>query len=301
MKKSYHFFTIVMISCIFMSCSKDNNTSQVLPQYSFVDKATPTTSKPLINGSTTLDKWQLAFSDEFNDNQIDTLKWTVDKSYIRYNTDITIRSSENNVEEKNGNIYLNYNKAPGVGSNLYYVGRFNSKDKYSTAYGFFETKMHVVKPNGYQTAFWMMPNSGTSMTNAGPHDGTANDGAEIDIIEGNKLNTYSCGLHWDGYDVDHKGAGNGGVRATNMHDTVYHVFGLEWTNTFLKYYFNGRVVWQTSDPKAIAHVSEYILFTGMCWGVNTWVNGDVTKNTFIQNGGIDKAYIDYVRVYKFKP
>ncbi len=301
MKEKYTCFSILVVSIILIGCSKKNNSMEVYPQYSFVDKGTPTTSKPLMNGSTTLEKWQLAFSDEFNDNQIDTLKWTVERSYVRYNNDITIRSSENNVEEKNGNIYLNYNKAPGVGSNLYYVGRFNSKEKYSTAYGFFETKMHVVKPNGYQTAFWLMPNSGTSMTNAGPHDGTANDGAEIDIIEGNKLNTYSCGLHWDGYGNDHKGAGNGSVKATNMHDTTYHIFGLEWSKTFLKYYFNGRVVWQTSDPKAIAHVAEYILFTGMCWGVNTWVNGDVTKNTFIQNGGIDKAYIDYVRVYKFSP
>jgi beta-glucanase (GH16 family) len=86
-----------------------------------------------------------------------------------------------------------------------------------------------------------------------------------------------------------------------MHDTTYHIFGLEWSKTFLKYYYNGRVVWQTSDVKAIPQVAEYILFTGMCWGLNDWVNGDVTKNTFIQNGGIDKAYIDYVRVYKFNP
>lgn len=301
MKKGTNFLATTLLISIFIGCTKQNTIAVVDSSLPFlVDTATPITSKPKINGSTTLNKWILDFSDEFNDLQIDTLKWNIENS-VRYRGDINVYSSADQLEEKNGNIYIEYCKAPSISSKAYAVGRFNSKNKYSTAYGFFETRMHVVKPNGYQTAFWMMPNSGTSMTNAGPHDGTANDGAEIDIIEGNKLNTYSCGLHWDGYDVDHKGAGNGGVRATNMHDTVYHVFGLEWTNTFLKYYFNGRVVWQTSDPKAIAHVPEFILFTGMCWGANTWVNGDVTKNTFIQNGGIDKAYIDYVRVYKFKP
>ena len=35
-------------------------------------------------------------------------------------------------------------------------------------------------------------------------DSTANDGAEIDIIEGNKTNTFSNGLHWDGYGEAHK-------------------------------------------------------------------------------------------------
>ena len=296
-------FTILLVGCKKQNdtiSANNNNTTVVMPPFSFVDKATLTSSKPLINGSTTLDKWQLAFSDEFNDTKIDTLKWTVENS-IRYRPDITIYSNSNQVEEKDGNIYINYSKASAINSKAYYAGRFNSKDKYSTTYGFFEARMHVVRPNGYQTAFWMMPNSGTSMSNAGPHDGTANDGAEIDIVEGNKLNTYSCGLHWDGYDTAHQGAGNGSVRATNMHDTVYHVFGLEWSKTFLKYYFNGRLVWQTSDLKTISHVAEYILFTGMCWGVNDWVNGDVTKNTFIQNGGVDKAYIDYVRVYKFIP
>lgn len=295
-----YLFAGVMLSTLIVGCAKQNVDAEIYLQYSFVDKATDATSKPLINGATDLYKWQLAFSDEFNDNQIDTNKWTVENS-VRYRPDITIYSNANQVEEKNGHIYINYSKASAISSNAYYVGRFNSKDKYSTAYGYFETRMHVVKPNGYQTAFWLMPNSGTSMTNAGPHDGTGNDGAEIDIIEGNKLHTYSCGLHWDGYDVDHQGAGNGSIRATNMHDTVYHVFGLEWSKTFLKYYFNGRVVWQISDAKAIPHVAEYILFTGMCWGVNTWVNGNITRNTFIQGGGVDKAYIDYVRVYKFNP
>lgn len=303
MKSFYHLFAIMLLAGVFISCSKDNNQTQVAPQYSFVDKATPTNAKPLINGSTTLDKWKLDFSDEFNDVKMDTLKWNTENR-AWYKGDINVFSTGKEVEEKDGNMYLNYFKSTAANSKDYFVGRINSKDKYSTTYGFFETRMHVVKPNGYQTAFWLMPNSGLGMSNAGPaggHDGTAADGAEMDIIEGNKLNTYSCGLHWDGYDVDHQGAGNGGVRATNMHDTIYHVFGLEWSKTYLKYYFNGRVVWQTSDPKTIAHVPEYILLSGMCWGVNTWVNGDVTKNTFIQNGGVDKAYIDYVRVFKFTP
>jgi len=297
-------FSLLFLLLIFViSCTKKSNNEQVFPQYSYVDKQTPTSSKPLIVGSTTLDKWQLDFSDEFNDNKIDTIKWTVENA-VRYRSDISVYSNANQVEEKDGNIFLYYSKASNINSTAYYAGRFNSKDKYSTAYGFFETRMHVVKPNGYQTAFWLMPNAGLGMSNAGPsggHDGTAADGSEMDIVEGNKLNTYSCGLHWDGYDVDHKGAGNGSVRATRMHDTLYHVFGLEWSKTYLKYYFNGRVVWQTTDPKTIAHVPEYILFTGMCWGVSDWVNGDVTKNTFIQGGGVDKAYIDYVRVYKYKP
>jgi hypothetical protein len=48
----------------------------------------------------------------------------------------------------------------------------------------------------------------------------------------------------------------------------------------------------------IPHVPHYIIFSGSCFGVSDWVTGDVRKNDFIQKGNIDKAYIDYVRVYK---
>jgi beta-glucanase (GH16 family) len=160
--------------------------------------------------------------------------------------------------------------------------------------------MHFVKPNGYQTAFWMMPNKGTSMTNAGPHDGTANDGAEIDIIEGNRVVRYSLGLHWDGYAKGvTKGAG-ANIRE-NLHQTEYHIIGFEWSPTYLRFYLNGKLVKEITDPKAIPKVDHYIYFSGSNFGKNDWLDGDVRKNEFIQNGGIDKGYIDYVRVYKLKP
>jgi beta-glucanase (GH16 family) len=301
MNNKKRFLLMFIISSLIVSCKKQTKQIEEIENttgFSLIDKASPENAKPLINGSTTLDQWKLTFSDEFNDNQIDPFKWTVENS-VRHRSDVSIYSNTNQVEEKNGNIYIYYSKASEINSKSYYAGRFNSKDKYSTLYGFLEAKIHLVKPNGYQTAFWLMPYSGQSMSNSNYHDGTAGDGSEIDIVEGNKLHSYSLGLHWDGYGDHHKGAGTT-VSAKNMHDVEYHIFGLEWSKSFLKYYYDGRVVWQTSDPKAISHFAEYILFTGMCWGESDWVNGDVTKNTFIQNGGVDKAYIDYVRVYKYK-
>jgi hypothetical protein len=52
--------------------------------------------------------------------------------------------------------------------------------------------MHVIKPNGHQTAFWMMPEGNRMKTKEGV-DGTANDGAEIDILEGTKVHACSLG------------------------------------------------------------------------------------------------------------
>jgi beta-glucanase (GH16 family) len=291
-----------IIIVISLGCAASKKTLQ--NTNSFVDAETPKTSKPLIIDTTSgkIDErqWVLDFSDEFNDTIIDKKKWAIENG-TKKRVDMTNYSNDKQVIEKNGNAYIHYSKAPEIHDTAYYAGRFNSQGKYATTYGFLETRIHLVKPNGYQTAFWMMPNGGTSMSNAGPHDGTANDGAEIDIVEGNKLLTYSYGLHWDGYAKGtHKGAGGAKPKLRDLYEVEYHVFGLEWSPTSLKFYYDGKVIKEMTDPKAIPKVDHYIYFSGSCFGKNDWLEGDVRKNEFIQNGGVDKGYIDYVRVYKLK-
>ncbi len=293
----------IAFSCsllLLLACSTSKNTTQSVN--SFIDPQTPKTAQPLIKDSlgNVLDTkdWVLDFSDEFNDDKLDTRKWTIENT-VKKRVDITLYSDDNQVEEKDGKVYLYYKKAPEKHDSAYYVGRFNSKGKYAPTYGFLEAKMHLVKPNGHQTAFWLMPNSGTSMSNAGPHEGTANDGAEVDIVEGNRTLTYSYGLHWDGYAKGtHKGAGGVKPKIRDLYDVEYRVFALEWSPTYLRFYFDGKLIKEMKDPKQIPQVAECIIFSGSLWGVSDWVDGDVRKNDFIQNGGVDKAYIDYIRVYK---
>jgi beta-glucanase (GH16 family) len=267
---------------------------------SFVDSETPASSQPfIVSDSSSIKqkskKWKLVFSDEFNDNKIDTSKWNVENA-PKKRVDIMLYSDDNQVEEKEGKAYIYYRKST-LNDTTYMAGRFNSNKKYAPTYGYLETKMHLVKPNGYQTAFWMMP-EGNGMASTTIPDGTANDGAEIDIVEGNKLRSYSLGLHWDGYAKPaHKGTG-GNINMPKIHDTEYHIFALEWTPTYLKFYCDGKMVKEIKDPKAIPKVAHYIYFSGSCFGKNDWLQGDVRINEFIQKGGVEKGYIDYVRVYQ---
>jgi beta-glucanase (GH16 family) len=293
-----HYYTIVGIlaTIIWQSCAvQKKGISNV-----WVDKQTPADVVPfIINDSVSKESlqknWRLDFSDEFNDNSIDTTKWNVETS-VKKRVDVTLYADKNQLEEKDGNIYIYYRKS-NISDTAYNAGRFHSKGKYAPIYGFLECRMHVVKPNGHQTAFWMMP-EGLGMKNPDGVDGTANDGAEIDIIEGTKANAYSLGLHWDGYSKPaHKSNGRL-IKAPNMHETEYHIYGFEWTPQFLKFHFDGKVVATMTDPKLIPKVAEFIYFSGSCFGENNWVDGDIRKNEFIQKGNTDKAYIDYIRVFK---
>lgn len=275
------------------SISQRNNNS-------FVDSETPQNAMPMLvldstSKNTKNKKWKLVFSDEFNDNKIDTTKWTVEKSQKK-RVDLMLYADENQVEEKDGKVYIYYRKS-NINDTTYMAGRFNSNGKYAPTYGFIEARIHLVKPNGYQMAFWMMP-EGNGMKTSTQADGTANDGAEIDIVEGTKLDAYSSGLHWDGYAKPAHKSNGALVKTPNIHDTEYHVFGFEWTPKYLKFYYDGRLVREMTDPKLIPHVAQFLYFSGSCFGKNDWLVGDVRKNEFIQKGGVEKAYVDYVRVYQ---
>jgi beta-glucanase (GH16 family) len=289
-------FVLLLAIVSFQSCFSQQKAT------AFKDNQSPKEVIPfIINDSITKEylkqKWRLDFSDEFNDTIIDTTKWNVETS-VKKRVDVTLYADKDQVEEKDGNIYIYYRKS-SIHDTAYNAGRFNSKNKYAPVYGFLECRMHVVKPNGHQTAFWMMPEGNGMKTKEGV-DSTANDGAEIDIIEATKANSYSLGLHWDGYAKPaHKSNGRL-IKAPKMHDTEYHIYGFEWTPTYLKFYFDGKVVATMTEPKLIPHVAEFIYFSGSCFGENNWVDGDIRKNEFIQKGNTDKAYIDYIRVYKSK-
>ena len=296
MKKIIAIASVFLVVLIF-GCKSKQGIS-LSSESVFVDAATPKNAMPLLDLTSNKvgnKKWKLAFSDEFNDNKVDTTKWTVEKTQKK-RVDIMLYADENQVEEKDGNVYIYYRKST-INDTTYMAGRFNSKGKYAPTYGYFETRMHLVKPNGYQMAFWMMP-EGKGMASKIGVDGTANDGAEIDIVEGNKLDAYSLGLHWDGYAKPAHKSNGALVKTPKIHDTEYHVFGFEWTPTYLKFYYDGKLVREMTDQKLIPKVAHFLYFSGSCFGKSDWVDGDVRKNEFIQNGGVAKAYIDYVRVYQ---
>jgi beta-glucanase (GH16 family) len=262
-----------------------------------VDPQTPLQAVPAsvsINGN---ERWKLVFSDEFNDTVIEPTKWTVETT-TRKRPDILVKSDPMQVEEKDGHAYIYYRKSR-IEENTYFAGRFNSRGHFATTYGYLEARMHIIKPDGYQVAFWMMPDQEGLTAPKGVTDGTANDGAEIDIIEGNKAEErYSTGLHWDGYAKPAHKSNGATVNAPGLHTQEYHTIGFEWSPQTLKFYYDGKLVRTIDKPTLIPRVPHYVIFSGSCFGVGDWVNGNVTKNKLLQEGGTAKAYIDYVRVFK---
>jgi beta-glucanase (GH16 family) len=294
--------SILLLFAVLITACKSKKDVFVNKKRTFVDAASPKNAEPLILQDSTKNKveknkWQLVFSDEFNDNKVDTTKWTVENSQKK-RVDIMLYANDDQIKEKDGNVYVYYRKSQ-MNDTTYMAGRFNSKGKYAPTYGFMESRIHLIKPNGYQMAFWMMP-EGNGMASSTPKDGTANDGAEIDIVEGNKLNAFSNGIHWDGYAKPAHKSNGSLTKMPNIFDEEYHIFGFEWTPTYLKFYYDGKMIREMTDPKLIPQVAHFLYFSGSCFGKSDWVDGDVRQNEFIQKGGVAKAYVDYVRVFQTK-
>jgi beta-glucanase (GH16 family) len=299
MKNNIYILFAVFIATLF-GCKINQSATSKPASPNFVDAQSDKSVKPFfaVDSMTRAAKsWELFFSDEFNDNQIDVTKWTVDNT-TKKRPDVTLYANNEQVEEKDGKAFIYYRKS-SLHDSAYFAGRFNSQNKFALTYGYLECRMHLIKPNGCQTAFWMMPDGAGSTSPNGVKDGTANDGAEIDIVEGNKMmEAYSSGLHWDGYAKPaHKSNGKM-IKAPGLHTQEYHVFGFEWTPTYLKFYYDGNLVRTLNEPHLIPHTPHFIYFSGSCFGKSDWVTGDVRENEFIQQGNTDKAYIDYIRVYK---
>ncbi len=253
----------------------------------FVDSNTPENTLP--DNQNVGTEWKLDFSDEFNGSEVDLTKWTINESSKSRNKRPKIGVDDwfwkpENVWLEDGKLVLQVKKHD---HNTMYCGSVFSKDKYETTYGYFEARIQVADASkGTHTAFWLQ---GQGMSNV---DGTANDGAEIDVFESAWLGDYTkCVVHIDGYGANHK-ANTKQYNTPGIHDG-YHTWGLYWTDKFMKIYYDGVHKATYSDSKWVVKADEYLWLSD---GASFGIEGDYFTSQ--PNGVLTKAYVDYIRVWK---
>jgi hypothetical protein len=262
----------------------------------FVDSNTPINAQPIgVAGD-----WDLDFSDEFNDVNINTSKWVVSVSNTsraaRPNLGVTDWwwKAQNAFLTGTGNLVLRGTK---VDNNTMYCGSIESKNLYEPTYGYLEARIQIAETSkGNHTAFWLQG------SNQGNVDNSAADGAEIDIFESAwNTNTTKAVVHFDGY-VAFKKNHTIGYNTPNIH-TGYHVFGLHWTSSSMDIYYDGVKVVSTSsgkpfpftvDPNGYPLVPQVPEWLWLSVGAS-FADGDFQSQAV---GTLSDALVDYVRVYK---
>ena len=124
---------------------------------------------------------------------------------------------------------------------------------------------------------------------------TGADGAEIDIFE--SCHTYEqvqVNIHYDGYADAHRS--QGWRYSTPGIHSDYQVWGLLWTDKYLKIYYNGILKHTFTDPKLIPLTHEFLwLSNGASFGEELPDDGFKA----FELGKLTETRFDYVRVWRY--
>ncbi|WP_432164705.1 glycoside hydrolase family 16 protein [Streptomyces sp. bgisy031] len=186
-----------------------------------------------------------------------------------------------------GNLALDLTQ---LAANQYAGGRVDTQGKYDYTHGTLEARVHVPATDGHIGAVWLQADGG--LTPGGVIDGTARDGAEIDIMESTyKADKYPATVIYDGYGSGYRSSSTV-VNAPNLHGVWYHTFGLEWTPTSPTYLYDGAVVRTVTDPNLISQVQEFPILSHEVLASS---EGSVTAAPLDWHSTV---YVDYVRIWQ---
>jgi alpha-L-fucosidase len=241
-----------------------------LPAIAGTAEADPTEFLPELSEG---QSWQLAWSDEFEGEAVDSSKWEVLGDWKRRDG---YWVKEDAYLDGKGNLILRTKKD----GDRYTCGAVRTRGKFEHRYGYWVCRCKFPEQPGHWPAFWLQAD-GVGKVGDGGRDGT-----EVDIMEKPwREDRTTQNLHWDGYGKEHQSTGiKFGVPGLSE---GFHTFGLFWTPDEYVFYVNGQETWRTSA----GGVSQVPQFAKLTEEIGKW-GGDITKAVLP-----DYFMVDYVRVY----
>lgn len=233
--------------------------------------------------------YKLAWSDEFDGEELDLNKWKC--RYLGKRGNTTVSKEAISLDGK-GRLLLTTRQ---TGEELL-VGMIGTQETFRQRYGYFECRMKFEMLQGRHGAFWLQsPNYGKFVDDPGK------SGAEIDVIEffgaGRSDRGASITVHWNPYPNTTKvsvkpeltailGAQRGRTPRRELCDD-YHVYGLLWTEKEYVVSIDGKEMFRTSQ--GLSHVEQYIILS--------LLSSDWERDRLDLEKLPDAMIVDYVRVY----
>ena len=262
-------------------------------------------------------EWELVWRDEFDENKMDTSKWSYwengnpwnSGNYLDENGDLVDQYGfkakqyylRDNVKFEDGYLVITVkkedNKTVKIDGKdrkiLYSSGAIHTKDKFSVREG--KIEMRATMPEGIGTwpAFWTWPADYSQASNIPAKE-------EIDIFEiyGDNLQRVTGTAHALKADNTYASFVGSDLKIKKNEDlTRFNTYAVEWDEKEIKWLFNGRV-YKRLSMKKVGKSSENIfklphfLMINVALQNKTGEDGDVKFPTEMK--------VDYVRVYKKK-
>ncbi len=241
--------------------------------------------------------WVLTFEDNFNGDSIDLARWNI---YTENYWDKRSHFTKDNVVLGDGVVKLRYEKKrghenddPSRKETDYAVGFLDTYGKWAQRYGYFEARMKLPEAPGLWPAFWTMPDRGVDKGPQWVRADTKNGGMEFDILEHLTRwgpHRYNIGIHWDGYQKEHKATGTDRIYAQHDKDG-FITAGLLWLPGKAVFYANGVEVARWENER-VCNVRSYPILYMVSGG---W------DNNALDDAQLPADFvIDYIRIWQRK-
>ena len=269
--------------------------------------------------------WKLVWADEFDGKTLDSTKWVarlnmMGKRSPHWVEDAYEIDGKSNIvfklEKRNGvycttQLQTGYNLMDGE-SEEYDVSSAENREaeeknenyykwpigeikqpKFMHKYGYYECRCKMQQKEGWWSAFWLQsPIIGTTLN-------PEFSGVEVDIMEQfwrtkyEPHNIITHNNHWNGYGTQHQSTGAFQVPLKETEDG-YHIFGLEWTDEYYRYYVDGEMTWEVKAPYPVSQTEQFILISTEAIGYrsSSWSQWED-----LEKAEGDTFTVDYVRVF----
>jgi len=266
--------------------------------------------RPVISNGETRLSYNLCWSDEFDGAALDSSKWTYQTGiqdtetggplYWGNNEQQYYTSSSGNIGVADGSLYITAKKE-SMGDRDYTSARIITRGNFSFTYGYVEAKMKLPAESGLWPAFWMLPQPLTATSGDNEYGSWPVNG-EIDIMEarGRQPDRVDATLHYAYSNGTHKYSTTSCTVDGSIDE--WHVYGLEWTETYITWYIDGVAV-KTCDYKSWQNSSlstqnapfdkPFFLLLNLAVGGN--YDSGVTPGDDFTSASM---YVDYIRVFK---
>ena len=246
---------------------------------------------------TVVTKFDLVMEDNFDvDGAPDPSIWAYDigrgsenngwgNNELQYYTD-----SPDNVVVQNGYLIITA-KQQALGGASYTSARLKTQNLFEQKYGRFEARIKLPLGQGLWPAFWML---GSNIEQVGwPQCG------EIDIMEylGNNPTQILGTLHGPGFSGGESFSKKYNL-SNSRFDNEFHVFGVEWTETYINWYVDDVLYNQITRKQVEAEGGEWVFDNSFFMILNMAVGGNLPGSPNSSTTFPQRMLVDYVRVYQ---
>ncbi len=236
--------------------------------------------------------WNLVWTDEFDQPQIDTNKWSHE-----VNGDGGGNNEQQYYTASKANSYINNNKylvlkaiKQNYKGKFYTSARMRTKKKADWTYGRFDIRAKIPVQQGVWPAIWMLPTDW--VYGPWPQSG------EIDIMEsiGHQPTTVYGTIHYGDAWPNNKHIGDTTIIQKGDLSTDFHVFSVEWEPNEIRWYFDDVLYSTKKNTDVTPHKwpfdQNFHMILNLAIG-GEWPGPPDDNTTFPKY-----MFVDYVRVYK---